>query len=118
MHTLHKRDLTGDDFSYEHLFGTSVNYLVDTINLINRYRRIYIGALGKNDPNAKDYWWQMIQLLPSSFNQRRTVEMSYEALNDMWVYRQDHKLDEWRDFCLWVEKLPYSELITGVKQGG
>lgn len=111
MHTLHKRDLTGDDFSYEHLFGTAENMLVDTINLINRYRRLYVEALGKNDPNAKDYWWQMIQLLPSSYNQRRTVQMSYEALWNMWLYRNNHKLDEWRDFCYWIEFLPYAELI-------
>jgi len=118
MHTLHKRDLTGDDFSYEHLFGTAANCLVDTINLINRYRRIYIDALGKNDPNAKDYWWQMIQLLPSSYNQKRTVQMSYEALWNMWFYRSNHKLDEWRDFCHWIEILPYSELIIGVVGNG
>ena len=111
MHTLHKRDLTGDDFSYEHLFGTAETMLVDVINLINRYRRLYVEALGKNDPNAKDYWWQMIQLLPSSYNQRRTVQMSYEALWNMWLYRSNHKLDEWRDFCHWIEKLPYADLI-------
>ena len=118
MHTLHKRDLTPDDFSIEHLMGTAMNCIVDTINEINHYRRLFLKMTEQKDPIAKDYWWQMIQLLPSSYNQRRTVEMSYESLNGMWVYRQDHKLDEWHDFCHWVEKLPYSELITGVKQGG
>ena len=113
MHTLHTRDLTGDDFSHDHLFGTAENCLVDTINLINHYRRLYIKAVEDREPLAKDYWWQMIQLLPSSFNQMRTVEMSYEALFNMWTYRQDHKLDEWRDFCLWIEQLPYHELIIG-----
>lgn len=113
MHTLHKRDLTGDDFSYEHLCGTAMNCLTDTINLINCYRRMFIKAVKSQDPNAKDYWWQMIQLLPSSFNQKRTVCMSYEALSNMWEYRHNHKLDEWRDFCLYVEKLPYAELMIG-----
>lgn len=113
MHTIHTRDLTGNDFSYEHLFGTAQNNLVDTINLINHYRRLYVKALEDREPLAKDYWWQMIQLLPSSYNQMRTVEMSYEALHGMWEYRQDHKLDEWRDFCHWVEGLPYAELIIG-----
>ena len=113
MHTLHKRDLTGDDFSYEHLFGTAETCLVETINTINHYRRLFVDALAKNDPIAKDYWWQMIQLLPSSFNQKRTVCMSYEALSNMWEYRHNHKLDEWRDFCLYVEKLPYAELMIG-----
>ena len=113
MHTLHKRDLTGDDFSYEHLFGTAESALVDTINRINHYRRLYNKAVEDKEPLAKDYWWQMIQLLPSSFNQMRTVEMSYEALFNMWTYRQTHLLDEWRDFCSWVEQLPYSELIIG-----
>lgn len=113
MHTLHKRDLTGNDFSYEHLFGTAENALVDTINLINHYRRLYIQAIEDREPLAKDYWWQMIQLLPTSFNQKRTVMLNYEVLVNIWNSRQTHKLDEWRDFCLWVEQLPYSELIIG-----
>ena len=112
MHTLHKRNLTMDDFSTEHLFGTSGFLLSNVIDQINIYRRIYI-----KNPEDKDYWWQMIQLLPSSYNQKRTVKMSYEALSDMYEYRQNHKLDEWRDFCFWIEKLPYSELIIG-KVGG
>ena len=113
MHTLHKRDLTGNDFSYEHLCGTAATCLADTINLINRYRRMFVKAVNSQDPNAKDYWWQMIQLLPSSFNQKRTVCMSYEAMSGMWESRHNHKLDEWRDFCGWVEKLPYAELMIG-----
>ena len=118
MHTLHKRDLLPEDFSFEHLMGTAMNCLVDTINTINHFRRLYIKAVEENDPIAKDWWWQMIQLLPTSFNQKRTVFLNYEVLSNIMEYRQNHKLDEWRDFCLWVEKLPYSELITGVKQGG
>ena len=118
MHTLHKRDLLPDDFSSEHLMGTAMNCLVDTINTINHFRRLYVKAVEENDPIAKDWWWQMIQLLPTSFNQKRTVFLNYEVLSNIMEYRQNHKLDEWRDFCLWVEKLPYSELITGVKQGG
>ena len=118
MHTLHKRDLNLADFSKEHLFGTSESVLLNTIETINLYRKAYMNVVNKNDPIAKDYWWQMIQLLPSSYNQLRTVEISYEALHGMYEYRIDHKLDEWRDFCLWVEKLPYSELITGVVTNG
>ena len=118
MHTLHKRDLLPEDFSFEHLMGTAMNCLVDTINTINHFRRLYVKAVEENDPIAKDWWWQMIQLLPTSFNQKRTVFLNYEVLSNIMEYRQNHKLDEWRDFCLWVEKLPYSELITGVKQGG
>ena len=113
MHTLHKRDLTGADFSHEHLMGTAQNVLVDTMNLINVYRRLFVKAVEDKDPAAKDYWWQMIQLLPSSFNQKRTVMMSFEALSNMWQWRNHHKLDEWRDFCRWIEKLPYSELMIG-----
>lgn len=111
MHTLHKRDLTGDDFSYEHLYGTAENGLVETINIINHYRRLYVEAVEKHDPIAKDYWWNMIQLLPSSFNQLRTVELNYEVLANICEYRANHKLDEWRDFVIWAEKLPYSELF-------
>ena len=61
----------------------------------------------------KDYWWQIIQLLPSSYNQKRTVMLNYEVLNNMYHSRKFHKLDEWRTFCDFIEKLPYSELITG-----
>ena len=111
MHTLHKRDLTGEDFSYDHLFGTAESSLVDTINTINHYRRLYVKAVENHDPVAKDYWWQMIQLLPSSFNQLRTVELNYEVLANICEYRSNHKLDEWRDFVNWAEKLPYSELF-------
>lgn len=113
MHTLHRRDLTGDDFSYEHMFGTAEECLVDTINQINHYRRLYVQAVKDKDPIAKDYWWQMIQLLPSSFNQKRTVELNYEVLANICEYRATHKLDEWRDFVHWAEQLPYSEFFLG-----
>ena len=111
MHTLHKRDLIGEDFSHEHLFGTAETNLCDTLNLINHYRRLYVDAAAKQDPDAKDYWWQMIQLLPSSFNQKRTVMLNYEVLANICEYRANHKLDEWRDFVCWAENLPYSELF-------
>ena len=63
----------------------------------------------------KKYWWQMIQLLPSSYNQKRTVQLNYEVLANIYQYRKDHKLDEWRELCKWIEGLPYSEIITGGK---
>lgn len=66
---------------------------------------------------AKKYWWQMIQLLPSSYNQKRTVQLNYEVLANIYQYRKNHKLDEWRDFCEWIEQLPYSEIITGPLEG-
>ncbi len=112
MHTLHRRDLTGDDFSYEHLYGTAQVALCDTINLINHYRRLYVKAVQNGEPEAKEYWWQMIQLLPSSFNQKRTVMMNYEVLNNICFFRENHKLDEWREFVKWAKQLPHSELFT------
>ena len=78
-----------------------------TINVLNFYRQRYL------ETKDKKYWWQMIQLLPSSYNQRRTLKVSYEALVNMYNARKNHKLDEWRIFCKWIEELPYSELITG-----
>ena len=84
MHTIHKKEFTLDDFSHEHL-----------------------------QTKDKKYWWQMIQLLPSSYNQKRTVMLNYEVLANMYKSRKDHKLDEWHEFCDWIRELPYSELITG-----
>lgn len=113
MHTLHKRDLTIWDFSHEHLTGRSMQNLEGTIVLINEYRREYLEKVKQGDPDAKECWWQMIQLLPSSFNQMRTVQFSYEALANICRWRRDHRLDEWREFVKWAEGLPYSELFTG-----
>ena len=107
MHKIHSKEFTLDDFSHEHLEGLSIAFLQITVDQMNACRELFIKTKGKH------YWRQMIQLLPSSYNQRRTVMMSYEALANMYKWRKDHKLDEWREFCNWVEKLPYSELITG-----
>lgn len=111
MHTLHKRDLTIWDFSHEHLTERSLKALENTIVVINEYRREYVNKVALGELDAKDCWWQMIQLLPSGFNQKRTVEFSYEALENICKWRRDHKLDEWREFVKWAEGLPYSELF-------
>lgn len=115
MHTLHKRDLTLDDFSHEHLSQRSLDLLQNLIEEINRNRVLYVkgfkGVPGDdiNDvkPNDKNYWWQMIQLLPESFNQLRTFDLSYESLYSIYFQRRNHKLDEWHTFCDWIESLPY-----------
>lgn len=108
MHKIHEKEFTLEDFSTEHLInGTSKINLCGTIELMNQYRRQFVNT------KDKEYWWQMIQLLPSSYNQRRTVKLNYQVLRAMYFARRNHKLDEWRDgFCEWVEGLPYSELIT------
>lgn len=111
MHTLHRRDLDLFDFSHEHLTPSSVDHLLVTIQIINSYRRSYVQKVKDGDKTAKWDWWQMIQLLPTSFNQRRTVEFSYEALANICYWRKDHKLDEWREFVAWARRLPYSELF-------
>lgn len=115
MHKIHAKKFELEDFSFEHLFfhATAEDEYMDsgellqcTIQVLNYYRKKYL------ETKDKAYWWQMIQLLPSSYNQRRTVMLNYEALAGMYRSRKDHKLDEWRNFCLWVENLPYAELIT------
>ena len=114
MHKIHAREFTMDDFSIEHLSEHSKAYFKELIDLLNFYRADFNNPEVDGDPkNKKFYWWQMIQLLPSSYNQRRTVQLNYEVLANIYKSRKDHKLDEWRDFCSWIETLPYSELITG-----
>ena len=145
MHKIQEKEFTWDDFSYEHLFrvrdckfGESVPTLAleTTINALNYWREKYLAALKTEEETglpAKDIWWQMIQLLPSSYNQTRNVMMNYEVLANIYKSRKNHKLDEWRvhetpeehkdrvkdfnsgkwGFCDWIESLPYSELITG-----
>lgn len=122
MHKIHEKEFTLDDFSHEHLI-TGEKPLVEggadapeppnaiwlihrTIQTLNQYRDLYLQT------KDKKYWWQMIQLLPSSYNQRRTVMLNYEVLANIYKSRNNHKLDEWRALCNWIEKLPYSELIT------
>jgi hypothetical protein len=106
MHKIHDKEFTLDDFSHEHLVGPSMTILKTTIETLNYWRDAF------NLYNNKEYWWNMIQLLPSSYNQRRTVSLNYAVLANMYHARKEHKLDEWRDFCKWARELPYSELIT------
>ena len=123
MHKIHEKEFTLDDFSHEHLIKGSIAVLEDTINELNEYRAWYLkwDYMSENDKAnfdpgitcKKDLWWKMIQLLPSSYNQRRTVMLSYEVLANIYKSRKNHKLDEWVEFCKWIEGLPYSELITG-----
>ena len=136
MHKIAAKEFTQEDFSYEHLddiwgyepevrdmaptieFETHTdkitNYVLGpddilnlTIKMLNRCRDLYLKT------KEKTYWWQMIQLLPSSYNQKRTVMLNYEVLANIYKSRKNHKLDEWKDFCKWIEGLPYSKLITG-----
>lgn len=123
------KEFTLDDFSYEHLIdydlyscnevdgpvsecAPNVNcgglqHMNLTINVLNYYRHKYLETKDKN------YWWQMIQLLPSSYNQKRTIMLNYKVLNNIYHSRKDHRFDEWREFCKWIESLPHSEIITG-----
>ena len=122
MHTIHKRDLTIDDFSHEHLSERSMSFLQNLIEEINRNRSLYVngfkGVPGDNDcdvkPYDKAYWWQMIHLLPSSFNQMRTIDLDYETLLNIYFQRRHHKLDEWVEFCKWIETLPYMKEFLGL----
>ena len=113
MHKIHAKEFTLDDFSCEHLVDeldferTFKTYLETTIEGLNEARDKYL------ETNDKFYWWQMIQLLPSSYNQKRTVMLNYEVLTNLYKSRRNHKLAEWHTLCDWVETLPYSELITG-----
>lgn len=116
MHKIHEKEFTLEDFSCEHLLSESIDILEEVINELNKSRKSYIAVkadtLSDYDYTAKDYWWQMIQLLPSSYNQKRTVMLNYEVLANIFEYRKSHKLDEWVIFCKWIESLPYSEIIT------
>ena len=99
--------MVDEDITSPHkVWATPLDILKYTIEMLNAYRLQYLETKNKND------WWQMIQLLPSSYNQRRTVMLNYEVLANIYKSRKNHKLDEWVDFCKWIETLPYSELIT------
>lgn len=138
MHKIHAKEFTMEDFSCDHLmnltdyeeapcleddfpafeekdgeslFWTPTDILVQTIGGLNFYRQRYL------ETKDKKYWWQMIQLLPSSYNQRRTVMLNYEVLANIYKSRRNHKLDEWHTLCDWIESLPYSELIIGKTDG-
>ena len=123
MHKIHAKEFEESDFSVEHLFDAEsegiefpiiygkehspIWSLHVTIGMLNFYREKYLKT------KDKKYWWQMIQLLPSSYNQKRTVMLNYEVLANIYKSRRHHRLDEWHTFCDWIEELPYSELITG-----
>lgn len=127
MHKIAAKEFTLEDFSHEHLFDLMIGdveflpteILENTIICLNECRKRYLKALKTKNPlvPAKEYWWQMIQLLPSSYNQRRTIMLNYEVLANIYKSRRNHKLDEWHTLCDWIEGLPYSELITGEKKG-
>lgn len=106
MHKIQAKEFRLEDFSCEHLSVVSLDYLRNNIEHLNFIRNVY-----NDDKSNKGAWWQMIQLLPSSYNQTRNVMMNYEVLANIYKSRKDHKLDEWRNFCEWIEELPYSELI-------
>lgn len=128
MHKIADKEFTLDDFSCEHLYAedeidgmyysttaeeefTSTDVLKVVIESLNNYRKMYLATKDKKE------WWQMIQLLPSSYNQLRTVMLNYEVLANIYKSRRNHKLDEWHTFCDWIESLPYSELIIGKMDG-
>lgn len=124
MHKIQAKEFTLENFSIEHLKTGSIICLNDIIDELNKYRDKFINfnSLGYSDdiydPERKaeikkDIWWQMIQLLPSSYNQTRNIMMNYEVLANIYKARKNHKLDEWREFCKWIETLPYSEIICG-----
>ena len=122
MHKIHSKEFTMDDFSTEHLNGDSLYTLKQVIVALNRNRQEFIN-FDETDPvrtdlcgeNKKDYWWQMIQLLPSSYNQKRTVQLNYEVLRKMYFARRNHKLDCWHTLCDWMLTLPYfKELCVDV----
>jgi len=107
MHKIHAKPFEPDDFSHEHLDVTALGELNRVIDILNLYRgRFVAGGKSKQD------WWQMIQLLPSSYNQKRTVLLNYEVLHHIYFDRKDHKLDEWHRLCEAIEAMPYSEIMT------
>ena len=117
MHKIQEKKFTLEDFSHEHVTTRSLELLIMTVKYLNECRDLYINYEisdngGFTKPTKKEVWWQMIQLLPSSYNQTRNVMMNYEVLANIYKSRKDHKLDEWREFCKWIENLPYSEIIT------
>lgn len=125
MHKIQAKEFTVDDFSCDHLTKSTMKLFNESIRELNFWRdafncksdeerNLYFANSGWNDtyiPTKKECWWQMIQLLPSSYNQTRNVMLNYEVLANMYYSRKNHKLDEWREFCKWIESLPYSELI-------
>lgn len=127
MHKIHAKEFTLEDFSCENLIDGPLDVLKVQISALNDAREWFLkwdSMSGKdrhhfnhNIKSKKDLWWQMIQLLPSSYNQLRTVDLNYEVLHNIYHARKNHKLDEWHTFCEWIEILPYSEIITCEKEG-
>lgn len=114
MHTIHKKEFTLDDFSHEHLTVKAENCLLATIDVLNEYRESFLGCTVSKFADSAEcaetkklLWWQMIQLLPSSYNQMRTCTLNYENLINIYYARKNHKLDEWHVFCDWIAELPY-----------
>ena len=117
MHKITEKEFKLGDFSHEHLDHLSLRLLEDVIVKLNANRNEYLEYVKDDDTDRtkKDYWWQLIQLLPSSYNQTRNVTLNYEVLYNMYYARKNHKLDEWREFCKWIETLEFSFLIIGEK---
>lgn len=124
MHKIADKEFELEDFSHEHLNKYSIQGLEYTVEDLNYWRNIYLKGgtspignvhteIKTYEPKDKEVWWQMIQLLPSSYNQKRTLLVNYEVLANIYHQRKGHKLDEWRTFCEWIEGLPMSEIITG-----
>lgn len=114
MHKIQEKEFTLDDFSVEHLRDGGINIYFNIIDELNFWRDAFNNYEMKEhtEISKKDCWWQMIQLLPSTYNQKRTIMLSYEVLANIYMWRKDHKLDEWREFCKWITTLPHAELIT------
>lgn len=115
MHKIADKEFVLEDFSHEHLTPAANATLSTVVERLNFARKEFLRGRTASDfgmPSAKEYWWDMIQLLPSSYNQRATVQLNYAVLRNMYHARKNHKLNEWREFCEWIETLPYSELIT------
>ena len=123
MHKIQAKEFTLEAFSHDHMIPNSCILLEDTINMLNELRAWYLKwdymkekdreNFDQNIHDKKDIWWQMIQLLPSSYNQTRNVMLNYEVLCNIYKSRKSHPLDEWVEFCKWIKELPYSELICG-----
>ena len=114
MHKIQAKEFERDDFSHEHLDDEGLELLDETIKYLNKNRDIFNHKDNEKSPNRKDFWWNMIQALPSAYNQRRTIDLNYAVLKSMYFARKDHKLDEWHTLTHWIEMLPYAkELILG-----
>lgn len=122
MHKIQEKEFTLEDFSCEHLNRIGTSTLWEIIDILNTARTLYLeGGEYKGEhyeAKNKQVWWQLIQLLPNSYNQTRNAMMNYETLANIYKSRKAHKLDEWIEFCKWIETLPYSELITNNKDQG